>query len=41
MADKLDRREISNLNKAELKKTKNNTLPTKETPEQEERSEIF
>ncbi|XP_036031871.1 thymosin beta-10-like [Onychomys torridus] len=43
MADKPDLGEIASFNKAKLKKTKmqeKNTLPTKETTEQEKRSEI-
>ncbi|XP_040586318.1 thymosin beta-10-like [Mesocricetus auratus] len=42
MADKLGIREIDNFSKAKLKKseTQENTLPTRETTEQERRSEI-
>ncbi|XP_032249846.1 thymosin beta-10-like [Phoca vitulina] len=43
MADKLDMGEIASFDKAKLKKTEtqeNTTLPTKETTEQEKRSEI-
>ncbi|XP_052023172.1 thymosin beta-10-like [Apodemus sylvaticus] len=42
MADKLDTGEIASFDKAKLKKTEmqgKNTLPTKETTEQEKRSE--
>ncbi|XP_035869160.1 thymosin beta-10-like [Phyllostomus discolor] len=42
MADKLDMGKIASFDKAELKKTemKKNTLPTKETIEQENQGEI-
>ncbi|XP_064227206.1 thymosin beta-10-like [Aotus nancymaae] len=41
MADKPDTGEIASFDKAKLKKTETqNTLPTKETTEQEKRSEI-
>ncbi|XP_073755533.1 thymosin beta-10-like [Callorhinus ursinus] len=43
MADKPDMGEITRFNKVKLKKTEmqeKNTLPTKETTEQEKRSEI-
>ncbi|XP_037594559.1 thymosin beta-10-like [Cebus imitator] len=42
MADKPDMGEIASFDKAKLKKmeTQENTLPTKETTEQEKRSEI-
>ena len=42
MADKPDIGEIASFNKGKLKKTETqeNTLPTKETTEQEKRSEI-
>nr|XP_042117811.1 thymosin beta-10-like [Peromyscus maniculatus bairdii] len=44
MADKLDMKEISSFHKARLKKAQTQekvTMPTKDSPEQEKRSEIL